>query len=86
MGFISLNCYCGYKYNFQSLIYMIKKMQEKNIKEYKELYQEIIINYWRWKCMICRKSFNIKEKFYRINFIDDKIDKTLLKKILISNI
>ena len=79
MGFYSLNCYCGFKYDFKALIFMVKKLQEKKLKACKEFYQELIINYWKWKCMNCQRSYNYKEKFYIISFKDEKIDKTLLK-------
>ena len=42
MGFYSLNCYCGFKYDFKALIFMVKKLQEKKLKACKEFYQELI--------------------------------------------
>ena len=80
IGFISLNCYCGFNYDLNALFYMIKKMEEKKLKEPKEVYQKFVKRYWKWKCMMCGANFNPQKKYFRVIFKDDKIDKKLLKK------
>ena len=78
-GFPSLNCFCGFKYDLNSLIYMIKEMKKKELKEEYKMYQEFVKNYSKWKCMICGDSFNIQSKYYRLIFKDDKMDSKILK-------
>ena len=80
-GFISLKCPCGFRYDLQAFIYMINKMEEKNLKEQKKSYHDYIKNYFKWKCMMCRNNFNNKYKTYCIVFKDENLDKKILKKI-----
>ena len=80
-GFKSLKCLCGFRYDLQAFIYMINKMEEKNLKEQKKTYLEFIKNYFKWKCMICRSNFNNKIKNFCIEFKDENLDKKILKKI-----
>ena len=74
-----LNCFCGYSYHSLDVLYMIQEMDRRKLKEQKEMYQDYIRNLWNWRCMICHRTFNRCEKFYRIIFETDKIDKKLLK-------
>ena len=79
-GFTPLDCKCGYYYSLNSIIHMIKLMEEKNLKSQKVIYQKYIKKYWKWKCIICGDFFCMSHNFYRLIFKDDKIDKKLLKK------
>ena len=81
MGFTSLNCLCGYRYDLQSLNYMINKLDEKDLKKQKKIYQDIMKNYFKWKCMICQRNFNCRRNHYSIVFKDENIDKNILKKV-----
>ena len=74
----SIKCPCEYIYDLNGIFYMIKKMEENNLKEKKEIYQNYIKNYWKWKCMKCGQNFNPEKEFFRILFKDDNIDKNLL--------
>ena len=74
-----LNCYCGYIYHTLDVLEMIQITDKRNLKEQKEMYQNYISNLWNWKCMICHKSFNQEDVFYRLIFETDNIDKKLLK-------
>ena len=74
-----LNCFCGYTYHTLDILEMVQETDKRNLKEQKEMYQNYILNLWNWKCMICHKSFNRVDVFYRLIFETDKIDKKLLK-------
>lgn len=76
--FLPLNCYCGYNYNLNSLIYMINEMKKKELKDEIKMYQQFLKQYCKWKCMICQKNFNIHYNYFRLFFTDDKIDKQSL--------
>ena len=80
IGFTTLDCHCGYNYNLNSIFYMIKKMEDLNLKEQKEIYQTYIKRYWKWKCMSCGDFFSPRMEFFRVMFEDLEIDKKLLKK------
>ena len=79
VGFNSLNCFCGFKYDLNSLTYMINEMKKKDLKDEMKIYQEFLKNYGKWKCMICGENFNKQGKYYRLYFKDDKIDNKILK-------
>ena len=74
-----LSCFCGYKYITKDVLYMIKQMENFQLKSEKEIYQNYIINYWNWRCMKCLKDFRMDEQFFRLFFNCENIDKTLLK-------
>ena len=74
-----LNCFCGYTYHSLDILYMIQEMDKKKLNDQKEMYQDFIRNLWNWRCMLCHRTFNRFQKFYRIIFETDKIDKKLLK-------
>ena len=81
IGFFSLSCYCGFKYDLNSLIFMINETKKKELKEVAKMYEECLKKYSKWKCMICGDNFNINSKYYRLVFKDDKIDSKILKLI-----
>ena len=81
MGFHSLYCICGFKYDFKSLVYMIHEMSKQKLKIQKETYIDFLLKYCKWKCAMCGENFNRQFKYFRINFKDDNIDKKILKKI-----
>ena len=74
-----LNCFCGYTYHSLDILNMIQEMDKRNLNNIKEMYQDFIRNLWNWRCMLCQKTFNRVENFYRIIFETDKIDIKLLK-------
>jgi hypothetical protein len=74
-----LNCFCGYQYHSVDILYMIEQTDKNKLKEQKEMYQNYLINLWNWRCMICQKTFNRCEKYYRIILETNKIDVKLLK-------
>ena len=74
-----LNCFCGYAYHSLDILNMIQEMDKRQLKDQKEMYQDFIRNFWNWRCMLCQKTFNRVERFYRIIFETDKIDIKLLK-------
>ena len=74
-----LNCFCGYTYHSLDILYMIQEMDKKKLNDQKEMYQDFIRNLWNWRCMLCHRTFNRFQKFYRIIFETDKIDIKLLK-------
>ena len=80
MGFLSLDCYCGFRYDLNALNYMIIETKKRKLDEEGKMYENFILLYCKWRCMICRNCFNLNEQFYRIIFKDDKMDKELLKK------
>ena len=79
--FLSLNCFCGFRYDLKALIYMINETKKKELKDESKIYQDFIKKYSKWKCMICGENFNIHSQYYRIIFKDDKIDSKILKLI-----
>ena len=74
-----LECFCGFFYHTNDVIYMITIMDSRNYQFYKEFYQDYIENIWNWRCMFCRYSFRMGDQFYRLYFKTDKIDKKYLK-------
>ena len=74
-----LTCFCGYTYHTYDIISIIEELDKRKLKEQKELYQNYIKNMWIWICMGCYKPFNSKEKFHRVIFDTDKLDKNILK-------
>ena len=80
-GFLSLNCFCGFTYDLNSLIYMINETKKKELKDVSKMYQQFVKMYSKWRCMICGDNFNIHSQYYRIIFKDDKIDSKILKLI-----
>ena len=80
-GFKTLKCPCGFRYDLQAFIYMINKLEEKNLKEQKKSYLEFIKRYFKWKCMMCRRNFNNTKRNICIIFKDENLDKKILKGI-----
>ena len=74
-----LECFCGFFYHTNDVIYMINEMEQKKLKDIKKFYQTYIENIWNWKCMLCRKSFRINNKFFRLYFKTEAIDKKIIK-------
>ena len=83
-------CPCGYFLELNSIYKMIDKVGKMKLnKNYKEILQNLIVNNWKYKCMICRKNYEPKSaKFFILEFSDDKINikylpnKTELKHLI----
>ena len=73
-----LTCFCGFIYNTQYVLEIIKHLEQKGMKEQMKVYQDYINNVWNWKCFQCIKNFKISEKFYKMKFECKNIDKNLL--------
>jgi len=63
-----LNCFCGFLYNTQDVIYMVNEMEKKGLKEQKQIYQDYILNIWNWRCCLCTNEFKITGNFGKIFF------------------
>ena len=74
----SFSCFCGFIYSTNNILDMIKEMMKKELEEQKNIYQDYIFNIWNWKCCFCRKNFSVDEKFCRMIFSSDNIDRNLL--------
>ena len=81
IGFMPLECSCGYKYNLPSLFYMLNVIQQKNLNEKQEIYLKFIDAYWKWRCAMCGHSFNKNPNnlFVRLIFKDEKLESKLPK-------
>ena len=79
--FSSLCCFCGFSYDLKALNYMISETEKRKLSDQTEIYEEFIKLYCKWKCMACRQNFNRNNKYYRLYFKDDKMDKKLLKRM-----
>ena len=73
-------CQCGFKYDLKAFLNLINEMRNRGEKEYKKIYEEQIKNNWKWICMVCRERFHKNKKYFRLFFVDNKIDKKLLDK------
>ena len=73
-----LSCYCGFIYNTQNVLYMIKEMEKKGLNDAKEVYQNYILNFWNWRCYLCKNNFEIKKDYVKAVFECQNIDKNLL--------
>ena len=73
-----LTCFCGFIYNTQNVLEIIKHLEQKGMKEQMKVYQDYINNVWNWKCFQCIKNFKISEKFHKMKFECKNIDKNLL--------
>lgn len=73
-------CPCGYFLELNSIFKMIHKMEKMNLNQsYKEIFQKLIVNNWKYKCMICRKNFKPEpKKFFILDFKDDNINRKYL--------
>ena len=74
-----LSCFCGYTYHSLDILNMIQEMDKRKLNNIKEMYQIFIRNLWNWRCMLCHKTFNRLENFFRVIFETDNIDIKLLK-------
>ena len=73
-----LSCFCGFIYNTQNILYMIKEMEKHELYTQKKIYQDYILNFWNWRCFLCKNNFTKKKQFGKITFECKDIDKNLL--------
>jgi len=73
-----LNCFCGFDYNTQNVLNMVKELETKQMNEKKRIYQDYIFNLWNWKCCICKKNFETNKSFLKIVFRCKNIDNKYL--------
>ena len=73
-----LSCFCGFDYNTKNILYMIKEMEKNELYSQKKIYQDYILNFWKWRCFLCRNNFTKKKHFGKIIFECKEIDKNLL--------
>ena len=73
-----LSCFCGFIYNTQNVLYMIKEMEKNELNDQKNIYQDYIINFWNLRCFLCKNNFTKKKKFAKIIFECKEIDKNLI--------
>ena len=74
-----LECFCGYFYHTNDVIYMIKELEKRKLEDQKKIYQDYIKSVWIWRCMMCLHPFKKNYVYYRAIFVNDKIDTKLLK-------
>ena len=74
-----LECFCGYFYHTNDVIYMIKELEKRKLEDQKKIYQDYIKSVWIWRCMMCLHPFKKNYVYYRAIFDNDKIDTKLLK-------
>ena len=75
-----LSCFCGFIYNTQNILYMIKRLEARDLEEEKEVYQNYLLNLWSWRCCLCKDNFEPGKEFVKATFDCEDIDKNLLNK------
>ena len=75
-----LSCFCGFIYNTQNILYMIKRLEARDLDEEKEVYQNYLLNLWNWRCCLCKDNFEPGKEFVKATFDCEDIDKNLLNK------
>ena len=73
-----LSCFCGFIYNTQNVLNMIKEMDKYQMIDQKRFYQDYILYFWNWRCCMCKKNFVIQCYFIKIIFNCRDIDRKLL--------
>ena len=74
-------CPCGFKFNLNSIIYMIKEIEKNNLNNFIQIYKDLIKIFWDWKCMYCGENYNKNNFYFKITFNDDKINKKYIGDI-----
>ena len=77
-----LECFCGYFYHTNDVLYMINELEKRKLEEQKKVYQDYIKYVWIWKCMICLSPFKSKYMYYRVFLDTDEIGKKIDTKLL----
>ena len=77
-----LECFCGYFYHTQDVLYMINELEKRKLEDQKKVYQDYIKYIWIWRCMECLHPFNVKYMYYRVFFDTDEIEKKIDTKLL----
>ena len=75
-----LSCFCGFTYNTQNVLYMIKETAKRNLTSEKTMYMDYIDNFWNWRCCMCKNNFTSTKTFYKFTFLCEKIDINLLNQ------
>jgi hypothetical protein len=73
-------CPCGYFLDLNSIVKMMSKIEKMELDQnYNEILQKLIVNIWKFKCMICRKNLEAEpKKFFILDFKDDNINRKYL--------
>ena len=77
-----LECFCGYFYHTQDVLYMINELEKRKLEDQKKVYQDYIKYIWIWRCMACLQPFNVKYMYYRVFFDTDETEKKIDTKLL----
>ena len=72
------SCYCGFIYNTKNILDMIKQTEKNELYKEKDIYQKYLINFWNWRCFLCKNNFEVRKDFCKVYFECDAIDKNLL--------
>ena len=75
-----LTCFCGFIYNTQNILYMIKEMEKRELNYQKGVYQNYLYDLWNWRCFLCRNNFENRKNYVKVVFECEDIDKKLLNQ------